>query len=44
MLTAKEENNLRKSDLKHQTARSSLKQMCISAAGVKLWNYQHIEF
>ena len=44
MFTAKDENHRRKFALKHQTARTNLKQMCISAAGVKLWNSQHNDF
>jgi len=42
VFTAKDENHRRKSDLNHQMVnhRTNIKQMCISAAGVKLWNSQ----
>ena len=30
-------------DFKHRFARTTLKQMCVSVAGVKLWNSQNTE-
>lgn len=43
MFKLEEEENRLKHDFKHTFARLSVKQMCISVAGVKLWHSQSTE-
>ena len=38
IFSSNNEDHRRKFNFKHQFARTTLKQMCISVAGVKLWN------
>ena len=40
VFTSEDENHRRRFDFKHQVARTTLKQMCISVVGVKIWNSQ----
>ena len=40
MFTSEDENHRRRFDFKYQVARTTLKQMCISVVGVKIWNSQ----
>lgn len=40
VFTSEDENHRRRLDFKHQVARTTLKQMCVSVIGVKLWNSQ----
>ena len=43
MFTIIENEGRRKGQFKHQFARTTLKQMCTSVVGVKLWNSLHNE-
>ncbi len=43
VFTSEDGNHRRRFDFKHQVARTTLKQMCISVVGVKIWNSQQLQ-
>lgn len=44
VFNSEDESHREKFDLKHQVARTTLKEMCISVVGVKIWNSQLQDF